>query len=226
MTKSWHTWLRPQRREKKKREDEEKKTNTEQHIQRRDKNTSILKEEFPAVCQGDRAPIGSGGLSLRSRRWMIKAIELCPHVSFSGLDLSGDQFFPCKVFDSVPEDWYFATIFQGINAPLPSAYIASLFSAEALWPDEVVDVYPASPEQTVLDKSFAAGRPKLSSIDNEREIVIPNGVHKGWWYHPEEMLRSEALSDVCPFLPYIYNTKMNRYDEYTQDRQHWAGIGT
>ena len=62
----------------------------------------ILPETFPPVCEDGRGPVGNGGLSLRSRKWMIKAIETCPHVTNSGLEID-DQPLACKVFEKVNE---------------------------------------------------------------------------------------------------------------------------
>ena len=155
---------------------------------------------------------------------MMNVIETCPHVQYSGLDLSdNEQFFPCKVYDPVKEGYYFTTILHGIGAPLPSAYVASLFSAEVFWTDQVHDVYPMSPEESTLDLS---GRPSISSVDDEVKLIIPNAVHNVWWYHPEEMLRSEAIIGSCPLLPFMYNTNMNRYDEFNREKDTWVGIGT
>jgi hypothetical protein len=220
MAKSWRTWLWPQR--KYKHQQHEALHSGTQPLE------SWLRDEFPTMCEGYRAPVGGGGMSLRSRKWMIQAIETCPHVVHSGmLKVDTDRFYPCKVFDPVNEDYYFATLLQGIDAPLPSAYSATLFSAEVLWPDEVFDVYPAaSAEQSRHDLSLAADRPKITSIDGEMSLVIPNGVHNVWWYHPEEMLRAEVMVDSCPFLPYIYDTHMNRYEEFSQQKNSWVGVGS
>lgn len=92
-------------------------------------------------CSGDGiGPVGSGGLSLRSRKWAIKAIETCPHVKLSSIDLYGKQY-PCKVIDEVKEDVYFSTVLTGMRAPLPSTFEASLFVSEMLWPEEVENQY-------------------------------------------------------------------------------------
>jgi hypothetical protein len=210
MPRFWHSWTRPQRRHK------------GEHG-----STMPLREKLPEVCDGNRAPVGSGGLSLRDRRWMRRAIETCPHVAYSGLDPeNADHFLPCKVFDEVNEDVYFATVLQGMDAPLPNAYLASLFAAEALWPEEVSEVYFTPSDQHAHNVLVAKDRPKITSVDGDVDLVIPNGVHKTWWYHPDEMLRSEVMADSCPFLPYIYTSNMNRYDEYTQEKQMWIGVGS
>jgi hypothetical protein len=97
------------------------------------KPKEILPEIFPPVCEGGRGPLGSGGFSLRSRKWMIRAIETCPHMTNSGMEVEG-QPLSCKVFEKVNEDFYFGTILRALGAPLPLAYTASLFSTEMLWP--------------------------------------------------------------------------------------------
>ncbi|KAG7359860.1 hypothetical protein IV203_034958 [Nitzschia inconspicua] len=218
MTKSWHSWLRPQRKYLKERQWD----SPEQQQQPIIEEVSLLREKFPAMCEGGRAPVGGGGMSIRSRKWMIRAIETCPHVLYSGVDVER-RFVPCKVFDPVNEDYYFATILQGIDAPLPSAYTATLYFAEVYWPDEIAEIYPpANPEEEKL----AADRPKITSIDGTLDLLTPNGVHNVWWYHPEEMLRSQVMAESCPFLPFIYDSTMNRHDEFTKESEWWIGIGT
>jgi hypothetical protein len=230
MPASWHSWLRPQRRLK--RELEEKSTKEGPSAM----GPMFLNEEFPSLCVEGRAPIGSGGLSLRSRRWMVKAIETCPHVKYSGLNVDSDQqVVLCKVFDLVDEDFYFGTILQGINAPLPSPYTATLFSSEAFWPNQVLDEYPSPgaldetsvaefPGETSSDWNDDA-RPAISFVDSDEQMIVPNAVYRVWWYHPEELIRS-AISDFCPFLPFIHTSDMYRYDEFIKERDEWIGIGT
>ena len=120
-------------------------------------------------------PAGNGGLSLRSRTWMIKAIRTCPHSYYSGLSTAELQSSSCivgrrnlfldfldftlqwlyghryliyeRIGRSAPEDLYFATVLRGIGAPLPSGFEASLFSAELILPDEVASMWygPSDP---------------------------------------------------------------------------------
>jgi hypothetical protein len=231
MPASWHSWLRPQRRVKLQLVEGEAKTVEEGRRASESDHVTYLNEEFPHVCENGRAPVGSGGLSLRSRRWMIKAIETCPHVKYSGMNVEDNndhQIILCKVFDPVKEDYYFATILQGINAPLPSPYVATLFASEAFWPNQVLEVYPSSDRQggrlPSSDWSFGS-RPAISFLDSDEKMVVPNAVHRVWWYHPEDLIRS-IISEVCPLLPFIHTSDMYRYDEYMKERIEWIGIGT
>jgi hypothetical protein len=224
MPKSWHSWLRPQRKYHLKiNHDVDGGDGVVENLDEQN-NVMLLREEYPNVCGGKRAPFTSGGLSIRSRRWMMNVIATCPHVQYSGLNVNdNDQFFPCKVFDLVNEGYYFATVLHGLDAPLPSAYVASLFAAEVFWSDQVLDSYPMSPED---NSSPSEGRPTISSVTDEEEMVVPNAVHNVWWYHPDEMLRSEAIARSCPLLPFMYNPRMNRYGEFSTERDTWIGIGT
>jgi Protein of unknown function (DUF5672) len=249
MPAAWHSWIRPQRLRKNglMRSGRAGTTTTTATDEERPSSdvvgpsiTAPLREDFPRVCEDGRAPMGSGGLSLRSRRWMIKAIETCPHVKYSGLDdvVDGDNeehFFGCKVFDLVREDFYFATVLQGMGAPLPSPYTATLFSSEAFWPDQVLEEYPSldvqgiTTSKGVVEKASSdwldASRPAISFLGTDEQMAVPNAMHRVWWYHPEEVIGS-VISDNCPFLPFIHTSNMNRYDQFTQQRDEWIGIGT
>lgn len=123
------------------------------------------------------APVGNGGLSIRSRAWLVRAIERCPHVSRSGLDDARVASARCRVPtspDGSPyEDAYFAAVLRGMastkrrfrartpvdaapveeddddDAPtLPTLYEASLFAAETAFLDHFQDRY-ALDEQKV-----------------------------------------------------------------------------
>jgi len=98
---------------------------------------------------------GVGGPSLRSRKWMIRAIEYCPHADFSGLPQSKVASAACRVKRGTnsthlapPEGIYFSTLLRGMahaahvirsDAPgstvldtdvplLPTVYQASIFT--------------------------------------------------------------------------------------------------
>jgi hypothetical protein len=188
MPARWKSWLRPQRLWQK--EQQQKGTGVGS---KRPKPRTMLPLSLPAICQGGIAPIGNGGLSLRQRSWMIRAIEACPHAIYSGHDLSVEG---CNVLDKINEDFYFGTILRGMNAPLPTGYEASLFSSETLWPEDVIGQYGGEP--TSSDHS---GIPRI--VVRGRTLTVPTGFHKPWAYQSKDLLLSNQLQDACPFLRYV-----------------------
>jgi hypothetical protein len=72
---------------------------------------------------------GNGGLSLRNKIWMVEAISRCPS-EFSGLTIH-------QKFGEITEDIFFSTVLNALNASMPSAFEASLFSVESIFPEEL-----------------------------------------------------------------------------------------
>lgn len=165
-----------------------------------------ISPSFPNPCDTlGNAPIGNGGLSFRSRKWMQRAITTCPHVSWSGL---GDKAWesPCRALDEVNEDYYFGTVLNGLQAPLPSAKVASLFAVESLFPEQVLSLYGTS--QHDEHKEFVT-----EVIQAEQEFLsVPVGFHKPWWYHSNEWLLSPAMRNACPLLPFVFLPEMSRWE--------------
>lgn len=215
MAVRWKTWLRPQRRW----QIQQKNPDLAVKQHPAPKPRQLLSEDFPAICEHGRGPVGHGGLSLRSRKWMIQAIETCPHITHSGLKVE-EEPFACKVFEEVSHDLYFATVFTGIAAPLPTVLEASLFATQALWPEQVWDLYGFPTE----NRSWTAARPTIQY--NGDEITIPNVLINPWWYHPNELLLSEAMKHACPYLAYTFTPEMSRYNENKKEvKSNWVGIG-
>jgi hypothetical protein len=210
----WKSWMLPQRRWERFQKELTDKPATEPD--------ELLETQFPAVCADGNGPVGNGGFSLRSREWTVKAITTCPHVKFSGVDTGATTALACKVLDSVNEDVYFSVVLRGLHAPMPSAVEAALFSVEMMWPEDAMDLYGAPPgKDEILSKS---SRPRIS--DNEgRALTIPIGIHKPFWYHSNELLRSKSMHQACPFLPYIFTPNMSRWREFAPEKQ-WVGVGT
>jgi len=125
---------------------------------------------------------GVGGPSLRSRKWMIRAIEYCPHADLSGLPPSKVALTACRVEgDSdfgLPEGVYFSTLLRGM------AHGARAIRAGSL---EIFTVYADSPslptmfEATLfaaidaISDSFSAG--SFSAVGEE---VMEPAVLRGW----------------------------------------------
>ena len=204
----WNTWVGPQRRW----ENQQGRANNVPPRKRQVPRPDVLLDNldrFPDVCSDGRGPVGNGGLSLRSRSWLIKVIETCPHVTWSGVEFEG-RVHACKVFEEINEDLYFGIVLRGIGAPLPTAYEASLFSTEMLWPEQVMGMYGASPSSD--------GQRYQIHYDGDI-ITVPAGVHKPWWYQPSELLLSNEMKGACPFLRYIFP-----HEESSREWKKWQSL--
>lgn len=160
----WRSWLLPQRKWERTQEHGKDDSVPRPYI--------LLKYEFPPICVDGKGPVGNGGLSLRSRAWMIRVIESCPHVHMSGLDtsVSANRQYPCKVLEEVNEDLYFSTILNGLEAPLPPAVEAAAFAVESLWPNDALEMYG----YTDTTMETLSGRPLFSY--KGRHIAAPIGI--------------------------------------------------
>ena len=218
MPMRWKNWLHPQRRWKMYQEKPELAAKHGAVA----KPKELFNEDFPKICENGRGPIGHGSLSLRSRKWMIKAIESCPHTIFSGLKVD-DEPYGCKVFDSVDHDIYFTTILVGIGAPMPFAFEASLFSTELFWPDDVWLLYGFPDKKGMASHS----RPERPVVDFENEgFTIPNAVVQPWLFHSIEMISSNQMQNACPFLPYSFSPKHDIHEDTAMPAENeWVGIG-
>jgi hypothetical protein len=223
MPTRWRNWLHPQRRWTLYQEKPELAAKQDSVVKPRE----FLTEDFPKICENGRGPIGHGTLSLRSRQWMIKAIQTCPHTIFSGLKVE-DEPFACKVFDSVGHDIYFATILEGIGAPMPLACEASLFSTEMFWPDDVWLLY-GYPDDQNGKTPRPPTRPErpIVRIDDE-EFMVPNAVVQPWLFHSKSIVGSKQLENACPFVPFTV-LPMKNIDERDStlgaDKVEWVGVG-
>ncbi len=74
---------------------------------------------------------GNGGLSIRNKTWMVEVILRCP-TQYSGLETH-------ELFDFINEDLYFSNVLNGLNATMPTAFEASLFSVKTLFPEQTVE---------------------------------------------------------------------------------------
>jgi hypothetical protein len=220
MPTRWKNWLRPQRRWEMQQENPE--LAAKQHPA--PKPRELLPEAYPEICENGRGPVGHGDFSLRSRKWMIQAIETCPHVTLSGLKVENEPF-ACKVFETISSDFYFGTVLAGIGAPLPIGFEASLFASQILLPEQAWEIY-GLPTTTGSDlrNSWESRRPTIQ-VDGE-EITVPNALVKPWLYHSKEFLGSEVMTNACPFLRYTFIPEMSRLQEKSNtESDHWAGIG-
>ena len=214
----WKTWLLPQRQWKRV---TERGTEQKKNVPKPD----VILPDFPPVCQDGHGPVGNGGLSLRSRQWMIRAIETCPHTIYSGLDTNSEtHHYACKVMDDVNEDLYFSVVLTGMGAPMPPAVEAATFAVESLWPEDALELY----DSTSTSMDTLSSRPVFQY--SGRWYTAPFGIHKAFWYHPNELLRSDTLREVCPFFQFVFEPSMSRWREIDDGRSpdvnaKWIGVG-
>jgi len=185
-----------------------------------------LSKQFPPACNvGGYGVVGNGGLTLRSQKWLIKAIELCPHAKWSGMDTATNtnMSMSCHATNDINEDAYFATVLNGIGATMPKAYDASLFSVEMIWPEEVASIYGPWTKNERMDRiqqrwSFK-NKQSLKYDDSDSgstfkfggsDYTVPIAMHKPWWYQPTEMLQSEGIAKKCKFLKYMFQPEESR----------------
>ena len=175
-------------------------------------------ESFPEICANGIPPIGNGGFSLRSRKAMIKAIETCPHTTWSGIDLK-DRELPCLVhvtntanIHAMQEDLYFGAVLRATGAILPTAFEASLFSVEMNWPGQAFDQFGGTKDETDLARIanetsaayHGAGTVKWGN-GKARADTVPIGFHQPYYYHAKEALLTGDVVKQCPFVQYIYD---------------------
>lgn len=116
------------------------------------------------------------------------------------------------MIDDINEDFYFSVVLRGIGAPLPAAVEASVFAVESLWPQDALELY----DSTSTSLETLSSRPLFSY--NDRWYTVPYGIHKAFWYHPNDLLRSDALQGVCPFFKYVFVPAMSRWREIEVDQ--------
>jgi len=173
---------------------------------------------LPRFCnQGHGGAVGNGGFSLRNRTWMIRAIETCP-TQYSGLE-------SFSITTTTPEDFYFSVILTGMHAAMPSAFEASLFSVESMFPEqaatEYFDVSPFEFIETIRRlwgndtgllmyermhqvETYFSNTSMESTADATVFHTIPIGFHTPWYYHSEILSRTQ-IQQECKFLKFIYN---------------------
>jgi len=183
--------------------------------------------DLPHLCTpGHGGLVGNGGLSIRNKQWMIKAIETCP-TEYSGMDAY-------QHFGHQAEDVYFSTVLNGIQAPMPTAFEASLFAVEPLFPEQTLEAHFSLTTDEILDtvrRLWGNNTGKLiydrmhrietyilkmneSDTTNQTDSVsnivlrtIPIGFHQVWRLHPQDVLSGVQIQQECKFLKFLYNAK-------------------
>jgi hypothetical protein len=185
------------------------------HMKAADYERLQISPAYTNPCENGNAPIGNGGLSLRRRSWLRRAIRTCPHVHWSGV--ADADTHPCRALDGTNEDYYFGTVLRGLGAALPSALLASQFSVESLFAEQVMDLYGRGD-----DSDMTHTPPPTVTIRGE-SWTVPIGFHKPWWYHSNEILLADAMQQACPYLPFVFTPEMSRWKEVKHELT-WRGI--
>jgi len=159
-------------------------------------------EPFPDVCTEGRAPLGNGGFSLRSRRYMTLATNTCRSHHF------GAASTKCFIKGDVAEDLYFATVLSGISAPMPNPIEAALFGVEMLFLEKSIEYYQSNITESQLENTIRKrwgdnGLIKYNRMKSGGGTTVPIGLHKPYWYHTKEFLNSPFMKQECPFLEHI-----------------------
>ena len=144
-------------------------------------------------------------MSIRRRSWIKKAIRACPHVKYSGLSNEELSIADCSLDEDVPEDVYFAAVLRYLNAPLPTAFEASLFSSEMIVPYQVFFEWPLKNETEIkrlaknrlTDDHFQKFETYMNNeADRHNKQFIPIGFHNTWFYHDKSFL--DYITSQCP----------------------------
>ncbi len=177
--------------------------------------TSIPPPPYPSpdeLCTNHRlGPQGNGGVSLRRRSWLLKAIEYCP-TQAAGIDTSSAI---CNAYNTLAEDIYFVTILRGIGAPLLSAYEAALFVWESRAIPQIVEQYKITNEtwkQERLEQRW--GTTNLS--------LVPIGIHKPWSSFFRDKMCDPEIHRQCKYLRHVIHN--SKYGQQALLRRSTSGI--
>ena len=165
------------------------------------------------MCSDIRyGPQGNGGVSLRSRSWLRKAIRYCPVTNrkWTGLSLQDHQAAQCKIWGAL-EDVHFSTILRGIGAPLPNGYEAALFAMEMSTPLHIADRYNLTrsfQEEMVRKRWWSPEDPTgmdhfrnmMGSSSTTEYPVVSIAIHKPWNDRLKKRIHEDHLNEQCPYM--------------------------
>jgi len=166
------------------------------------------------ICSvNEYGPQGNGGLCLRSRSWLRKAIEYCPFRDFkvSGLSREAYDKATCKGA-SAAEDFYFSTVLRGIGAPLPTAFEAALFSLETRSPESIAATFNVSEsarEEFIAKRWYSRNdRTGMDYYRAMQQADVPDGVgatvsigiHKPHNFALKKRINEDYLNEQCPYM--------------------------
>lgn len=164
------------------------------------------------ICSDTRyGPQGNGGLSLRSRSWLQKAIQYCPTDVFEHSGLSWEEFnsSSCKGNNVHAEDLYFVTVLRGIGAPLPTTFEAALFAQEMRSPTDILKHYNLQMnrsfvEEMVQKRWYTQDDPSGMTLFRQMEelqktlpgnvdSIVAIGLHKPWNQALQKRIKEDYL---------------------------------
>lgn len=163
-------------------------------------------------------PQGNGGLSIRSRSWLQKAIRYCPTAIYDNSGLSWDEFnaTTCRADEILAEDLYFATILRGLGAPLPNVFEAALFAQELRSVGDILKHYKQNNNRSFIEATvqkrwysdddttgltlFQKMETHQSNMSDGVDPIIPIGLHKPWNPSLVKRINEDHLNEYCPYL--------------------------
>lgn len=150
---------------------------------------------WPKELPKETFRVGNGGYSLRSRKWILRMIRLCPHRVFSGLSDQIVNSAPCSVHpkDLLEEDQYYSVLLSlagGANLPSPGQ--ASLFAVNQDFPSPNKIIWNDNVVTNLLgDEALQTYKQEIANIGR----ALPVGYHKCFMTHsPFET----NLTVACP----------------------------
>ena len=163
-------------------------------------------EHIPRFCTPNCDGIqGNGGLSLRQRSWMVKALQTCSPQTDAN------------------EDLFFSSVLYGLDTPIPSNFESALFSVETMFPEQTRE-YSNLDNITVPDtikrlwgtgtgmklykrmhihESYTTNE---SATENLQQLyTISLAFHKPWLYHPADLINGTQTEKECFSLKFVRN---------------------
>jgi hypothetical protein len=137
---------------------------------------------------------------------MVEAKHRCPFQ-----DGNGDMY--------LNGDVYFSLILNALNATMPSAYEAALFSVELIFPEQTFEYYsPVAKEEvkkTILRlwgdnglSIYERMHRRDSYYDNVTTVpqlhTIPVGFHQAWKTRPRDFFSQPQIQAECKFIKFMY----------------------
>jgi len=112
--------------------------------------------------------VGSDRLTLINRTWIKRAINICPQKQLAQLPHDVVSKKECVATGRPEAEIYFGCVLNGIRAPIPSTFEASLFSAKFYWPDKLIkDEEENSLNEAIVLKHF--GNEGVNALQRVRD---------------------------------------------------------
>lgn len=130
--------------------------------------------------RGSSPWVGNGGFSLRSRKWMIRMIRLCPHQQHSGVTPTKLTSAFCSIAKGIQEDMFFSLMLSLTGANLPSPELASFFGMDQDfgWPNDFLHVDNAKASDWIKQMIGANASTDFNQEMREIGHALPVGQHK------------------------------------------------